>query len=203
LISSRPEPGFQRIVSLPHVPLGPRALARPTAGEGFPGPRQRPPCGRRGDRQACARPPGAAKDRCDRRRPEDQPPESCPPSTRGQANDQGRQAPPGPAAATPVAEDRDGRPDQPARPGDPGPFGAAGQPGLCPASSAGTVEGVGRRAHQGGETGAVGGAEHRERLGPGIPRGGRGRSTTTEPRALLAPRLTLRVVGQTPLVPSQ
>ena len=52
--------------------------------------------------------PGAAKDRCDRRRPADQPPESYPRSARGQANDQERQAPPGPAAAPPVAEDRDG-----------------------------------------------------------------------------------------------
>ena len=61
-----------------YLPLGPRALAHPTAGAGFPDPRQRPPRGRGGDRQACARPPGAATGRRDRRRPEDQPPESCP-----------------------------------------------------------------------------------------------------------------------------
>jgi hypothetical protein len=108
-----------------HLPLGARALARPAAAAGFPD-RHWPSCGRGGDRQACARPPGAATGRRDRRRPEDQPPESCPPSTRGQANDQERQAPRGPAAATPVAEDRDGRPDPPARPGDPRPSGAAG-----------------------------------------------------------------------------
>src|SRR5208282_6627750 len=95
--------------------------------------------GRRGDRQACARPPGAAKGRCDRRRPADQSPESYPRSSRGQANDQERQAPRGPAAATLVAEDRDGQPDPPARPGDPGPFGAAGDTGPCPARSVGTV----------------------------------------------------------------
>ena len=41
--------------------------------------------------------------------------------------------PPGPAAATPVAEDRDSQPDPPARPGDPGPFGAAGDTGPRPA----------------------------------------------------------------------
>ena len=46
-----------------------------------------------------------------------------PPDTHGQANDQERQAPRGQAAATPVAEDRDGRPDPPARPGNPRPFG--------------------------------------------------------------------------------
>ena len=108
-----------------HLPLGARALARPATAAGFPD-RHWPSCGRGGDRQACARPPGAATGRRDRRRPEDQPPESCPPSTRGQANDQERQAPRGPAAATPVAEDRDGRPDPPARPGDPRPSGAAG-----------------------------------------------------------------------------
>jgi hypothetical protein len=109
-----------------HLPLGPRALAHPPARPDFPDP-HRPSRGRRGDRQACARPPGAATGRRDRRRPADRPPESCPPSTRGQASGQERQAPPGPAAATPVAQDRDGRPDTPARPGDPGPFGAAGQ----------------------------------------------------------------------------
>ena len=89
-----------------HLPLGGRALARPAAGTSFPGPRDWPPCGRRGDRQACARPPGAATGRRDRRRPADQPPESCPPSTRGHPHQQGRQAPPGPAAATTVAQDR-------------------------------------------------------------------------------------------------
>jgi hypothetical protein len=88
---------------------------------------------------ACARPPGAAKGRCDRRRPADQPPESYPRSARGQANDQERQAPPGPAAATPVAEDRDSQPDQPARPGDPRPSGAADDTGPYPARSIGTV----------------------------------------------------------------
>ena len=102
-----------------HLPVGPRALARPSARSFSPGPRQRPSCGRRGDRQACARPPGAATGRCDRRRPADQPPESYPQSARGRANDKERQAPQGQAAATPVAEDRDGQPDPPARPGDP------------------------------------------------------------------------------------
>jgi hypothetical protein len=82
---------------------------------------------RRGDggRQACARPPGAAKGRRDRPWPEDQRPESCPPSTRSRAHNKERQAPPGPAAATPVAEDRDGQTATPARPGSPRPFGAA------------------------------------------------------------------------------
>ena len=109
-----------------YLPLGGRALARPAARTSFPGPRQRPPRGRRGDRQACARPPGAATGRRDRRRPADQPPESCPPSTRGHPRDQGRQAPSGPPAAAPAAQDRDGQTDTPARPGSPGPSGAAG-----------------------------------------------------------------------------
>jgi IS605 OrfB family transposase len=39
--------------------------------------------------------------------------------------DQGRQAPPDPAAAVPTAQDRDGQTDTPARPGSPGPSGAA------------------------------------------------------------------------------
>jgi hypothetical protein len=108
-----------------HVPVGQRALARPPPG---PAPRcQRPPCGGRGDRQACARLQGAQTRRRDRRPPEDQPPESCPPSARVQARQQERPAPPGPAAATPaVAEDRDGPAATPARPGSPGPPGAAG-----------------------------------------------------------------------------
>jgi hypothetical protein len=63
--------------------VGPRALARPPARLFSPGPSQRPPCGRRGDRQTCARPPGAAKGRCDRRRPADRPPESYSRSARG------------------------------------------------------------------------------------------------------------------------
>ena len=72
-----------------------RALARPSARPFLPGPRQWPPCGRRGDRQTCARPPGAAKDRCDRRRPEDQPPESypgAPPARQTTRNGRPRQA---------------------------------------------------------------------------------------------------------------
>ncbi len=131
--------GGDRRRSRLHVLLGPRALARSPAGPVLPGPCQRPPRGRSGDRQACARPPGAAKGRCDRRRPADRLSDSYPQSICGQANDQERQAPRGPAAATPVAEDRDGQPDPPAQPGDPGPFGAAGDTGLCPASSVGTV----------------------------------------------------------------
>jgi len=63
--------------------------------------------------------------RRDRRRPADRSSESCPPSATGPQRDQKRQAPRGPAAATTVAEDRDGRPSTPARPGDPRPFGAA------------------------------------------------------------------------------
>ena len=109
-----------------HLPVGPRALARPPARPGFPDrPRCRPSRGGVGDRQACARPPGAATGRRDRRRPEDLPPGSCPPSARGHAYHQEQQGPPGPAAATPVAQDRDGQAATPARPGDPGPFGAA------------------------------------------------------------------------------
>ena len=51
---------------------------------------------------------------------------AAPPSTRGQAHRQERQAPPGPAAATTlVAQDRDGPTGTPARPGSPRPFGAA------------------------------------------------------------------------------
>jgi hypothetical protein len=70
---------------------------------------------------------GAQTGRRDRRRPADQPPESCPPGARGQACQQERPAPPGPAAATPtVAEDRDSPAATPARPGSPGPSGAAG-----------------------------------------------------------------------------
>ena len=53
-----------------------------------------------------------------RGRPADQPPESSP-STRGHPHEQGRQVPPGPPAATTVAEDRDDRTDTPARPGSP------------------------------------------------------------------------------------
>ncbi len=122
-----------------HVPVGGRALARPPPATGITGPRDWPSCGRRGDRQACARPPGAATGRRDRQRPADQPPGNCPPSTRSQGAHQGRQAPPGPTAATTMAEDRDGPAATPARPGDPRPFGAAGQPGPAPASSIGTV----------------------------------------------------------------
>jgi IS605 OrfB family transposase len=105
------------------TPLGRAALARPPAGPA-PASFRSSRCGS-GDRQACARPPGAATGRRDRRWPEDQRPESCPPSTRGHAHHQERQAPQGPAAATPMAQDRDGHPAAPARPGSPRPFGAA------------------------------------------------------------------------------
>jgi hypothetical protein len=95
-----------------YLPLGCRALARPAAGAapaGFRSPRRGS-----GDRQACARPPGAAKGRRDQHWPEDQRPENCPPSTHGHAHHQERQAPPGPAAATTVAQDRDGHTATPA-----------------------------------------------------------------------------------------
>ena len=106
------------------LPLGARALARPAAGSSVAESHHRPSCGRSGNRQACARPPGAATGQHDRRRPRIAAGEL--PEHRGQANNQERTAPPGQAAATPVAEDRDGQPDPPARPGDPRPSGAAG-----------------------------------------------------------------------------
>jgi hypothetical protein len=108
----------------PRAVLGGRAwplLARPATGTSFPGPCQRPSCGRGGDRQACARLPGAATGRRDRRRSADRPPESCPPSTRGHPHHQERQAPPGPPAATTVAQDRDGPRDRAQRHAHPAP----------------------------------------------------------------------------------
>ena len=129
----------------PTPPAGAPSTGSPPCKTSLPGPRQRPPRGRGGDRQACARPPGAATDRCDRRRPADQPPESYP-RRPGQANDQERQAPPGPRCHPGGGRPRTADRDQPARPGDPGPSGAAGDTGPYPARSIGTVRGSGREA---------------------------------------------------------